>query len=300
MRRAVARGRVFPQSYSTDRRYGRLSLKACALFPLVWANADDQGRVCGDPEEIKYAVCPNIDHITKTDIPGLLEELATNSLIMVYDAPKSAAVQILDWWEVNQKMQWAWPSDYPPPEGWHDRLRYKGSATEVIKVNWDSQVSTQVSNGAGSGESSGELSGETHRISPLTTPFSENEKEIEKRRGNRRGNRNSPEDSGEEIASPSPTGSSTEIQILERLTACFTREWGRVPAHNPYEVIPRVPDARESAQLRDLARELSAAGGCPLDYINQAFREAAGQTKFHVSYVRKILHAWLDIGRGPP
>ena len=294
MRRAVARGRVFPQSYSTDRRYGRLSLKACALFPLVWANADDQGRLCGDPEEIKYAVCPNIDHITKADIPELLEELVTNELIKVYDTPKSAAVQILDWWEVNQKMQWAWPSDYPPPEGWRDRLRYKGSATEVIKENWDSQVSSD----SGSGGFSGEIS----KTSPLTTPSSENEEEIEKRRRTRRGRgkRNSPEDSGEEIPSPSPTGSSTEIKILERLTACFTREWGRVPAHNPYEVIPRVPDARESAQLRDLARELSTAGGCSLDYINQAFREAAGQTKFHVSYVRKILQAWLGMGRGPP
>ena len=58
MRRAVARGRVFPQSYSTDRRYGHLSLKAGFLYPMMWANADDQGRLCGDPEEIKYSVCP--------------------------------------------------------------------------------------------------------------------------------------------------------------------------------------------------------------------------------------------------
>ncbi|GAJ14160.1 unnamed protein product, partial [marine sediment metagenome] len=43
MRRAVARGRIFPQSYSTDRRYGHLSLMACALFPLMWVNCDDQG-----------------------------------------------------------------------------------------------------------------------------------------------------------------------------------------------------------------------------------------------------------------
>ena len=101
MRRAIARGRVFPQSYSTDRRYGRFTLKACALFPLMWANADDQGRLCGDPEEIKYAICPNIYHITKTDIPGILQELSQNELILVYESPRSAATQILDWWEVQ-------------------------------------------------------------------------------------------------------------------------------------------------------------------------------------------------------
>ena len=162
MRRAIARGRVFPQSYSTDRRYGRLSLKACALFPLMWANADDQGRLCGDPEEIKYATCPNIDHITKADIPELLEELTKNDLIKVYDTSKTEAIQILDWWDVHRP-QWAWPSQYPPPEGWQDHLRYKRGAKEVVKDNWFSQVSennasgeqgtaTQVSNKIGSGE----------------------------------------------------------------------------------------------------------------------------------------------------
>ena len=135
MRRAVARGRVFPQSYSTDRRYGRLSLKAIGLFPLLWANADDQGRLCGDPEEVKYTCCPNIDHITKADIPGLLEELQNNHLIQVYETPVSAAIQLLDWWDI-QRPQWAYPSEFPAPEGWRDRLRYHRSPTEVITQNW--------------------------------------------------------------------------------------------------------------------------------------------------------------------
>ena len=128
MRRAVARGRVFPQSYSIDRRYGRLSLKAVALFPLMWVNADDQGRLCGDPEEIKYSCCPNIDHITKTDVPGVLRELKDNALILCYDTPKSSAIQIIDWWDPHRSPQWSWPSDYQPPEGWQDHLRYKKDA----------------------------------------------------------------------------------------------------------------------------------------------------------------------------
>ncbi len=142
MKRAFARGRVFPQSYSTDRRYGRLSLKACALFPLIWVNADDQGRLCGDPEEVKYACCPNIDHITKADIPQILGELEKNLLIKIYDTPKSAAIQLLDWWNI-QKPQWAWPSEYPPLEGWHDRLRYKRGAKTVVTENWPSGESRE-------------------------------------------------------------------------------------------------------------------------------------------------------------
>jgi len=154
MRRSVARGRVFPQSYSTDRRYGRLSLKAIGLFPLIWANADDQGRLCGDPEEVKYVCCPNIDHITKADVPGLLEELERHNLIRLYETPRSAAIQILDWWDI-QRPQWAWPSEYPPLNGWKDRLRYKRGATTVVTENWpssaerqnDAQVSSDVTPG---------------------------------------------------------------------------------------------------------------------------------------------------------
>ena len=179
MRRAVARGRVFPQSYSTDRRYGRLSLKSCALFPLIWVNADDQGRLCGDPEEVKYACCPNIDHITKADIPQILDELEQNRLIIIYNTPKSAAIQLLDWWDI-QKPQWAWPSEYSPPEDWHDRLRYKKGTKAVVTENWlssESQKGVQVNEKKASGEdeSSAQVrpingSGETqNRIQVSTT-----------------------------------------------------------------------------------------------------------------------------------
>ncbi|MBA7475078.1 hypothetical protein ES707_10443 [subsurface metagenome] len=299
MRRATARGRIYPQSYSTDRRYGRLSLKACALFPLMWTNADDQGRLSGDPEEIKYACCPNIDHISKTDIPELLKELETQKLITVYNTSKTPAAQILDWWEV-QRLQWAWPSEYPPPEGWADRLRYKKGALEVVTVNWGSQVSSQVSPQVSSQVSknnpSGGASGEkASQRSPLTTLPKEKRKGNIKGRGNRRGN--APESSGEK---PSPPLTANTSKILKELTRCFKVEWGRVPAHEPNKIIPRAPNAKDSAQLRDLARELSAAGGVPLDYIKQAFQEAASHGKCHISYVRAVLYAWLGKERGSP
>jgi len=290
MKRATARGRMLPQSLSTDPRMGRLSLKANLLFDRMWINCDDQGRISGDPDEIKYAACPNVDQITKADIPQLLEELQTQGLIKVYSTSRTKAVQMVDWWE-EQKLQWAWPSRYPPPEGWKDRLRYKKSAKEVVTENWGSPENSPEN----SGENTPEHSPENSALFPLTTPLKK-----ENGKGKRRGRGNSPESSGEK-PSPSPAGFSTdELEILPRLTECFKREWGRVPAHSPYTVIPREPTTRESAQLRDLAKELSAAGGCPLDHINQAFREAAGQQKFYVSYVRAVLHAWLGNGRGPP
>ena len=116
MRRAVARGRILPQSLSTDPRYGRLSLKAQVLYPLLWINCDDQGRVSGDPDEIKYAACPSIREITAEEIPALLQQMETKGMIKAYTTSKTKAIQMLDWWE-EQRLQWAYPSRYPPPEG---------------------------------------------------------------------------------------------------------------------------------------------------------------------------------------
>jgi len=79
------------------------------------------------------------------------------------------------------------------------------------------------------------------------------------------------------------------------MSECYRIGWGTIKASNLDEVIPRPPDGRNDAQMRDLAKELSSAGGCPLEYIDQAFSEAAGHGKYHISYVRKILLAWLGV-----
>ena len=298
MRRAVARGRILPQSLSTDARYGRLSLKAQVLYPLLWINSDDQGRLTGDPDEIKYAACPSIKTISADEILNLLQEMETQELIKLYSTSKIKAIQMLDWWE-EQRLQWAYPSRYPAPQGWQDRLRYHRTPKEIVTENWVTPGQPTSNSDPTALPSKlpcklpSELPSEQHSA-PLTTPF-ENKKE--KEGGKRRGRGNLPSALGSRPP-PSPTGLSTDnLEILHRLTSCFKKEWGRVPAERPHEIIPREPNARESAQLRDLAKEISSAGGCPLEYIDQAFREAAGQTKFHISYVRAVLLDWLGIER---
>lgn len=278
MRRAVARGRVFPQSYSIDRRYGRLSLKAVALFPLLWVNADDQGRLSGDPEEVKYAVCPNIDHVTKTDVPAILSELQDQKLILVYTTPKSAVIQILDWWDGGHT-QWSWPSDFPPPDGWQDHLRYKRGAKEVVTLNWFSPETSP--------ENPPERSPETVS-SPSLEPSLGDEKGTGEGRGkrSRRGRGNSPESSGEKTPSPTAGTLVTEFNLLLP-TLVDTHEYA----------FGKMPDSRETAQLRDIAQEISSAGGATAEQIRDAYREAATHNKLHISYVAQILREWLGIPR---
>lgn len=322
MRRAVARGRVFPQSFSTDRRYGRLSVKAVALFPLMWVNADDQGRLCGDPEEIKYSCCPNIDHVSKTDVPGILREFVDNDLILCYKTSKSAAIQILDWWDPHRSPQWAWPSDYPPPEDWTDHLRYKKDAKTVLTLNWpvsgEDINSSQVSNDSQSGERSGERSGEKGDGVQVSTDSLSGERSGEKTRkspsfpqtpisipikGNGKGGRrrkgNSPEDSGEKTSLPSLADLEDEGEgrVYEILKENYRMRWGRVSAAAPDKTIPRPLKTGDEAQLRGLAKEISAAGGCEEPMIKKAFDEATGAKKLYVSYVRAILLDWLGVSR---
>ncbi len=63
----------------------------------------------------------------------------------------------------------------------------------------------------------------------------------------------------------------------------------------------RKPNSRELAYLRDIEKEISAAGATA-EQVYEAYKEAAGQNKLHLSYVRAILDNWLGIERerGPP
>ncbi|MBA7665167.1 hypothetical protein ES703_73236 [subsurface metagenome] len=270
MRRAIARGRIVPQSLSTDPRLGRLSLKAALLFPLMWINSDDQGRLSGDPDEIKYATCPNIDHITKADIPELLKELEKQGFIKVYATSKTMATQMLDWWE-EQRLQWAYPSLYSPPGGWMDHLRYHPTPKEIITENWPpsalpSKLPSELPNPLGS-----KLQSEVSQTLP-------NEKEKRKGKGNRRGRGILPS----ALGSRSPPSLVT-IALLDNFPKAFGRR----------------PNNRELAYLRDIEKEISAAGATA-EQVRDAFKEAAKQNKLHLSYVRAVLLDWLGIARGPP
>ncbi|GAJ15043.1 unnamed protein product, partial [marine sediment metagenome] len=198
---------------------------------------------------------------------------------------------ILDWWDVHRP-QWAWPSQYPPPEGWKDHLRYKRGAKEVVKDNWFSQVSENNVSGERTGENnigaqvSNKIgSGETPP-NPLLTTHRKEETERGKRK-EERGRGNSPETQNRsQVRNPSP--SLTGLSLFNFLTDTFPQAFGRKP------------NSRETAQLRDLGKEISSAGGATAEQVYDAFKEAAGQNKLHISYIRKILHAWLGLERGPP
>ncbi len=273
--RKTARGRIVPQSRSTDPRIGRVSLKAAILYDRMWINADDQGRLSGDPDEIKYIVCPNLPEISKEDVPSLLKELADikPGLILLYPTSKTEAIQMIDWWE-EQKLQWASPSSNLPPEGWTDHVRYHLTPKEIITENWPPAVLPSVLPS-------------TLLKSPLTTPSDKDkEEEAEEEEEEEEGRVASTLASVlpsvlASTAAPSLTGS----PLLEYLILVFPAAFGKKP------------NSRETAQLRDLGKEISSAGGAAAQQVYEAYKEACSQNKLSVSYVRAILLDWLGVER---
>jgi len=253
---------------------GRVSLKAATLFDRMWINSDDQGRLSGDPDEIKYTACPNLPDISKEDIPALLKELEDQRLLKVFSTSSHTAIQMLDWWR-EQKLQWAYPSAYPPPPDWTDHLRYHPTPKEIITSNWPP-----------SGLPSG-LPSKLPSKPPNSLP-SELQSEVSQTLPTEKEKGKEKEEEEEEGRLPSALGSRappSPVASLNFFIESFQKAWGRKP------------NTREAAQLRDLKKKISAAGGANPEQIHDAFKEAAFQNKLHISYVRAILLDWLGIER---
>jgi len=133
------KGRMLPSSLSRSLPFSKLPLAAKALYPLLIANADDQGRLAADPQMLKWNVCPNIDEITTTDIPHLLQAMEVQALVIVYKDDAHLVLQLSLWWEDQAAMQWAYPSQFLPPDDWHDRLRFRNQG-RVITINWPNKA----------------------------------------------------------------------------------------------------------------------------------------------------------------
>jgi len=117
--------------------YGRLSLLAKVLWPMLLSMSDDQGRGTAEADAVRWYVCPNVPEITIDVIPGLLQEMQEQGMIVVYECDRGTmAYQVIRWWEY-QSLRWARPSKWSPPDGWIDRIRYSNRG-DIHQEAWDS------------------------------------------------------------------------------------------------------------------------------------------------------------------
>jgi len=124
MPREIARKpRFIYPTIATSLSIAKLSALAELLFWRLLPQADDQGRLPGYPKQLKAIACPMRDDLTEQNIPKLLKELKDADLIIQYSASSESLIQIKGWWSYQSGMRRIYPSKYPPPEGWEDKVK---------------------------------------------------------------------------------------------------------------------------------------------------------------------------------
>lgn len=117
--------------------FGRLSLPGKVLWPMLLAASDDQGRGLAEPDVIAWYVCPNVAELTVENIPAILQEMAEQEMLCLYEDSRGRKLYQVVWWWSYQKMQWAQPSKYESPDGWTDRVRMNVRGDGYIDDGWD-------------------------------------------------------------------------------------------------------------------------------------------------------------------
>ena len=128
--------RVFKRSLTDNPQFGMLGITAQHLLLMLHLLADDQGRLQGHPAWIRSRAYTYQD-VTLDAVARDLEALEKAGMIIQYTNNGVPLIQITGWWEQQDRMQWAAPSAYPPPDGWQDRERYRAN-NKVIARNWRS------------------------------------------------------------------------------------------------------------------------------------------------------------------
>jgi DnaD/phage-associated family protein len=127
----MAERRAIKSAIWDDTWFGRLS----SFQMVVWIGlfskcADDQGRFQNDPALIRSKLFPFQD-VLISEVSEVIKSFDGHLFLYTKGEPMA---QIIRWWE-NQPMQYAVPSNYPPPDEWIDcyRTTYKSKS---IVYNW--------------------------------------------------------------------------------------------------------------------------------------------------------------------
>jgi len=152
-------GRVLSKSISLSETMADLA-EPVAILIATWLipHADDQGRMRASPRQLKAQVFPMIDAIGAADITAALQRMAAVGMVALYTAPDGTPLlQFLSWWKWNDGQRWIYPSNFPAPEGWQDRVRVN---SKDVPQSAEVCGSTPQDSGGGDGGGGGEGVGE--------------------------------------------------------------------------------------------------------------------------------------------
>ena len=107
----------------TSRSLGRCDLLANVIFVRLIVLADDQGRFYGDARDIAVRCIPlHLEQIDQAEVATALDCLEREHCILRYVFDGEPYLQLLNWWKYQSGLRRAYPSQYPAPGGWEDRV----------------------------------------------------------------------------------------------------------------------------------------------------------------------------------
>ncbi len=287
--------RFLEAAFFSDEKIKKASVPERLLAAAIIANADDDGRLKGDVAYLR-SVCFLYDKYSLGDLKRMRDHLTeVNPNFLLYkNGAGDEYLQLLKF-RRYQSPRYYHPSKYPPPPGWPFG-EDSGDQKETTEQPLSNQKATKEQphgNQVVTSESPDGHQKETTEQPPSYHLVTQGI-DLDKGKGLDKGKI---VDEVRDGATTSPTTNS--LLLFNKLKDSYLIRWGTVSASDLTKVTPRPIGSKTLSQLRDIARELSAAGGCRLDTIEQAFDEAAGQgeAKMKVSYVRAILMDWLGIPR---
>lgn len=108
----MARIRTVKPEFWSSEQIMECSTNARLLFIGLWNFCDDYGRHPFSPKQIKALVFPG-DNFTPDDVRGMLDELSTNDLIVVYNVEGKEFFQVTGWH--HQKIDKRQDAKFPGP-----------------------------------------------------------------------------------------------------------------------------------------------------------------------------------------
>jgi hypothetical protein len=108
----MSRIRSIKPEFWTSEQVMECSLNARLMFIGTWNFADDSGRLPYSPKSIKAQIFPS-DEISLDTIRGMVNELSTNGLLMIYSVEEKEYLQITGW--QHQRIDKPQKPKYPAP-----------------------------------------------------------------------------------------------------------------------------------------------------------------------------------------
>lgn len=155
----VQRIRTLKPEHRAHRKVGKLSDRAYRIWVAMILEADDQGRLVADPDQLLSAAFPYQRSLTVQETEAALEELTAPGLVVLYTVQNTRYAWFPSW-EDHQRIDKPKPSKLPEFPSARVRERSRLCRGAIV----DESRRIHVGSGSGSGSGSDRIGSDQHLL----------------------------------------------------------------------------------------------------------------------------------------